>query len=107
MTKSTFHYKSTIEKETNTQRIVLKGDLSIRNAVNIKKKIRATKLTKENVKIQIIDVDNVDLTFIQLLISLKNSLIELGKNVEISSELPENAELLIRNSGFNKVMNTI
>ena len=81
--------------------------MSINNAVDLKKKICAAKMTSENIKIQISNIDNLDLTFIQLIYSLKNNLSELGKKVEIHSELPENTEKLLRNSGFNKIINTV
>ena len=106
MSESTFNFKSTKDKKTGTHHIVLKGDMSIRNAVNIKKKMNAAILTGDNIMIRVCDVDNMDLTFIQLLSSFKNSLTDQGKIVEIKTELPENTEKLIRNSGVNKLINT-
>ena len=106
MKEHNFYFKSSKDRKTNTSSVVLKGELSIRNASGILKKINGTKITGENVAIKVEDVDNMDITFIQLISSFSNTLKAQGREVTVESSLPEHTAKLIENSGLKGILNT-
>ena len=86
--------------------IILSGQLTI---VSIKKITESVKTQLNNkpkkVSITVNDVENIDLTFVQLLQSIKNSGVKNGFEVEVSLKLPEDLSSLIKNAGFGSFLN--
>ncbi len=70
MNNNKFDIKSRKEKGSKTQTLVLEGDLSFRNAVLIKKKLDTLKITGDTIRFQFLNVDNLDITLIQMIYSL-------------------------------------
>ena len=106
MNKNKFNIKSRKEKGSKTQTLVLEGDLSFRNAALIKKKINAVKFSDDTISIHLTNVDNLDITIIQMLYSLSNKLGDQGKKTKIISELPEDLNKVIGNAGFKELIKT-
>ena len=50
-------------------------------------------------------IDNIDVTFIQLLFVLKNTFSKENKEVKITANLKEELKVLVDNSGFNLLLN--
>jgi ABC-type transporter Mla MlaB component len=86
--------------------IILSGQLTI---VSIKKITESVKTQLNNkpkkVSITVNDVENIDLTFVQLLQSIKNSGVKNGFEVEVSLKLPDDLSSLIKNAGFGSFLN--
>ena len=106
MNKKVFNIRSSKEKGSKTQTLVLEGDLSIRNAALIKKKLAAVKFTGDIIRIHLNNVDNLDITIIQIMYSLVNTLENQGKKIEIYSELPDDLEKVLINAGFSEITKT-
>ena len=101
-----FDIRSKKENGSKTQTLVLEGDLSIRNAALIKKKLAAVKFTGDIIRIHLNNVDNLDITIIQIMYSLVNTLENQGKKIEIYSELPDDLEKVLINAGFSEITKT-
>ncbi|MCP4311681.1 MAG: hypothetical protein GY790_10495 [Bacteroidetes bacterium] len=104
MSKASFHNTIKRDKKTGIQTIVLGGDLSIRNAVAIQKKLNAVKYTGDVISIQLKNVENLDITIVQMVYSLTNTLAGQDKIFEINSELPEDLEKVLANAGFREMI---
>ena len=83
--------------------LVLKGDLGIRHAAQIKKKLETVKFSAEQVSIQMKEVENLDLTVIQMIYSLAGSLEKEGKKTELSMNTGEEMAKLLSRSGFREI----
>ena len=105
MNKNTFDIKSRKEKGSKTQTLVFEGDLSFKNAVLIKKRMDALKITGDTIRFQLLNVDNLDITFIQMIYSLVSPLKNKGKEIEIISEIPEDMKKVLINAGFKEMTN--
>ncbi len=81
------------------------GQLTINSIEKISEKIKDQIKEVSKVSIDVKEVDNIDLTFIQLIYSIKNSGKKNGYQVAISMELPEDLKSLIINAGFGKLLN--
>nr|WP_321407181.1 hypothetical protein [uncultured Carboxylicivirga sp.] len=66
----------------------------------VKEKVSATK----DLDIQVDNPDSVDITFIQLVLSIKKTFELAGKEVSITTELKDELKTLIGNSGFSYVL---
>ncbi len=106
MNKNKFDIKSRKEKGSKIQTIILEGDLSFKNAVLIKKKMDTLKITGDTIRFQLLNVDNIDITFIQMIFSLVNPLKNKGKEIEFISELPEDMKKVLINAGFKEMTKT-
>ena len=74
--------KNNKKKEKN---ITLEGDLSLKNIKQIKSKLQKETNTKDKLNIYIKNTENIDITIIQLLISITNE----HKNITIDSDIPD------------------
>ncbi len=104
MNKKTFEIRSLKKRGSNMQTLLLGGDLSTRNAARIKKKLDTVKFSGDTISIHLNNVDNLDITIIQMLYSLINSFISQGKNTKIIPELPEDLEKVVANAGFRELI---
>ena len=86
--------------------IILSGQLTIVSIKKITESVKAQLNNKpKKVSITVNDVENIDLTFVQLLQSIKNSGVKNGFEVEVSLKLPEDLSSLIKNAGFGSFLN--
>jgi len=102
MKNKTFLIKTLNSKDTKEQSVVFQGDLGIKNAEAIRNAMQALTFSSESVIIQLKNVEKLDITSIQNIRALKNSLTENGKKVEVHSELSQELERLLTNTGFDK-----
>jgi len=102
MKNKTFLIKTLTSKDTKEQSVVFQGDLGIKNAEAIRNAMLALTFSSESVIIQLKNVEKLDITSIQNIRALKNSLAENGKKVEVHSELSQELERLLTNTGFDK-----
>ncbi|TCO10932.1 STAS domain-containing protein [Natronoflexus pectinivorans] len=93
-------------KENNGQLdIALSGQLTINSIKKITEEIKSHIKNPKSVSVFVNDVDNIDLTFIQLLQSIKNSGKKNGYEVSFSMKLPEDLSALLKNAGFSNYIN--
>lgn len=85
--------------------IVLTGQLTINTIDKIMAKMKEIIVKPSEVSIQVEDVENMDLTFIQLIFAIKNSGKKEKYKVEVSFDLSEELTSLITNAGFQKILN--
>jgi len=103
MNTRTFKLTVTKNKKNPAEaKLNIEGDLTLKNIKEIKDKLIANTKAYKNLNIQVKKVDNLDITFIQLIISIKKSF----HKVLINTEIPDHAKGIISNSGLQKFLNT-
>ena len=82
---------------------VFSGQLTINNIDKIVENVK-TNLKKGNaLKITSKDIENIDITFVQLLLSLVKTGKTEGFDVKIAVELPDEQKQLLSNAGFSEL----
>jgi len=87
--------KMTIEKE-----------LTIYTVLEIKEHFMEALNEFNEIDVRIQNVENLDLSFIQLIESLRKTAEEYDKKVTISAELNDETSTLVDNAGFDPVLKT-
>ncbi len=85
--------------------ITLSGQLTINSIVKILAEMKELLKNASNVNIHVKEVENIDLTFIQLLFAIKNSGKKENYKINVNMELPDELNLLVNNAGFHSVLN--
>jgi ABC-type transporter Mla MlaB component len=80
--------------------MVFSGQLTINSIAKITESIKSHLKKPSAVNITVIDADNIDLTFIQLLKAIENSGKKKGFDVNISISASEDIASLLKNAGF-------
>lgn len=81
------------------------GQLIINYIENITDIVKGKVNTSKDLDIIVDNPESVDITFIQLLVSVKNTIEKAGKKVNIDANLKDEIQALITNAGFNHVIN--
>jgi len=93
-----------IDENTNTMSVIVEGELSLKYVNDIREDIKSATRDVKNLKMIIRNVDMIDLSFLQLVISLQNTYKNEKKYFLIEFEIDqENRDLLI-NSGFKELL---
>ena len=87
----------------NHIRVLLTGQLNIRNGTIIKKELTGALNSSQNLEVVFRDVIKIDLAVLQLLIALQKSAAQLEKNLLFDIELPEHIQGVINNSGLKRI----
>jgi len=85
-------------------RLLLEGQLIMKNADLIKKELIAALNSSENIELAFKNIIKIDLAILQLLIALQKSASRLGKNLTLDIELTDTINSVIRNSGLEKLL---
>lgn len=85
-------------------KITFKNDLTIFSIESIKDQFIYAVQKNDVIQLELKDVKNIDLTFIQLIYSLKISSASLKKEVSVSANLSEDIKSLFSNSGISKIL---
>jgi len=93
-------------KSEKKARMTIERELTIYTALEIKEYFMQAIEDYDQLKIQIKDVENLDLSFIQLIESLRKTAEEYEKKIEISAELSDGTRSLVENSGFDPILKT-
>jgi len=83
------------------QTILFEGDLGIKNSEAIRSTIQTMKFNSDNLTIQLRNVEKLDITSVQNIRALRKLLFSRGKKVTTVSELPQEIERLLTNTGFD------
>ncbi len=98
-------YKLTVtknKKNPDEGNISIEGDLTIRNIKEIKDTLVTSTKPYKSLSIRIKKVENLDITFVQLLIAIKKSF----KTVTINTEIPQHVQGIISKSGLKEFLST-
>ncbi len=85
--------------------ITLSGQLTINVIIKLVDEIKDLLKNASNVNIHVKEVENMDLTFIQMLFAIKNSGKKENFKVKVDMDLSEELTLLIKNAGFYNTLN--
>jgi ABC-type transporter Mla MlaB component len=84
--------------------ISLEGELTLNHITALKKEMMDALETCDSLKLKIQNVTSVDLSWIQLLQSIRKTCRDSGKNVAIEMILNSDAELLLARTGFSSLL---
>jgi anti-anti-sigma regulatory factor len=104
MKNKTFSIRTSINKASKSLTITFEGDLAIKNAEAIKKTIQTINFSNDPVTIYLKNIEKFDITSVQTIRALRIYLNNKGNITSILSEIPENFERLLKNTGFDKIM---
>ena len=88
------------KKTTKKEAIILKDDLTIQKASEIREQLLNILDQNEHLTINLKDVRECDLTFLQLLIALRKSVEESGKTLTLITGNNQSLYHLMKNSGY-------
>lgn len=97
------NYKVSLKKENDVTSLTFSGQLTISNIEKIVSETKDEILSAKSIQIVIKDVENLDLTFIQYVSSIRQSAKKTKREVEIVAELPDELLLLVENAGFKNI----
>ncbi len=92
--------------DKKTVKMQIKGDVILQNLNSIFPEIIANIDKHDNIHLILNEITELDLSAIQLIYSIKKTCDSNNKKFELVLELPEEIELLLKNSGFEKIVNT-
>jgi len=102
MKNKTFSIKTSNDKNLGIQIVEFEGDLGIKNAEAIKKTIQTIRFSGSPVEIHLKNTEKLDITTIQIVRALRTKLVAVVEKVNVSSELSEDINRILKNSGFDK-----
>ncbi|MCR6641192.1 MAG: STAS domain-containing protein [Sporocytophaga sp.] len=91
------------EKKNNTE-ILLSGNLTVSNSESIYQKILGTVTTSKKISIHLNNIENIDLTLVQILYSVKRTILKEGKELTTTANLPKDLSLLLDRNGFKNLL---
>ena len=98
-------YKLSISKNRKNPKqgnIKFEGDLTVKNINEITETISKNIKNFEQLTINVNNVENLDITFIQMLLAIKKSY----QLLKINSDIPAHVSGIIKNSGLNDIFKT-
>ena len=95
----------TAEKDKVTVKFIIKKELSINNVTEVTEKLIKTIKNYENIDIILKKVDYIDLPGLQMLVSSRKTIVNLGKKVSFSFDFSSEMNEIFKNSGFNALLN--
>lgn len=96
--------KSVYSKDTKVLTISLEGDLGIKNSEAIIEALRSLKFTANSIIISLRNIEKLDITTIQTLRAFRDYLSGRGLAVETKTDLPQEIDRLLTNTGFGKTL---
>ncbi len=98
-------YSVDIKQDKDLAHVIFAGELIINHILKIKEEISNVLEINHNLSIKVTNPSSIDITFIQLICSLKKSYESKGYNVDIEATLNEEIYSLVNNSGFKTLFN--
>ncbi len=100
------NFQIQVKKSDSALEMVFSGQLTINYIQKIKDTVSGEVDFSKDITVVVDNPDNLDITFLQLLQSLKKTA-ELNKRqFEVRSTLPNELESLVSNSGFSDLLNS-
>jgi anti-anti-sigma regulatory factor len=87
------------------QTVEFTGNLIINHIEEILEKVKKKIDSSKTLCVKITEPENIDLTFIQMVISLQKTWQKNGHDITIETTIKEDIKLILNNSGFNLFLN--
>jgi anti-anti-sigma regulatory factor len=97
---------TTLTSGVNNTRLLLEGQLTIRNAHAIKRELLLALNSSQNLELVFRNMIKIDLAVLQLLIALQKSAARLEKTLSFDIELTDCIQSVMQNSGLEKLLAT-
>ena len=94
----------TPNKENNSVEIIYSGNLTLETVIELKEKIEPIYNKNSILKFEFIDVEEIDLSGIQMIYSLKKKNVTEQKNVQIHLEIANEMQNLLTRTGFTHLI---
>ncbi len=98
-------YSISFGKGVHTNTLEISGNLVINHIEKIYKEIAEKIDFSRNLNITIQSVENIDITFVQLVLALKKEYSEKQLSLEVVIDLPEDLWTLLKNAGIKTKFN--
>lgn len=98
-------YKIDIKDTGDEKKIVFSGSLIINYIEKIYDEIKETINEMKPLSIEISNPDNIDITFVQLIVSIKKTYSKAGVSLNVDAELKDDIIQLLDNSGLKNELN--
>lgn len=92
-------------KKAKSVSIELSGCLNVTNILDIKKEINSAIKSSKKIELKIIDIEDADLTIVQLLVALQQKSKASKVNFKVDFNLNNEATELLKRAGFSKIFN--
>ncbi len=102
MEKKPFEIKFKDDKQKLT--VKFSGSLVINHIDEIITEIKDRVDFTKSLHINISNPDNIDLTFIQLVVSLQKTQIDKNLDFSVSAKIKDDLKLILTNAGFNNII---
>lgn len=89
----------------NKSIVVFRGALNINHISAIMEEIEELVNFENDVDIQIDSPESIDITFMQMLLAMRNSCIKKGSRFEIKSQVSDDILALMKNAGLDEFLN--
>lgn len=99
--KNNHSNNKTIKGKTN--KYILKENNTIKNIDFLKKDILTAYNKSDHMQIIGKDIKDIDITFIQLMFSIRKSSLKNNKQIDFSIDLPDELMALLEHNGFNSL----
>ncbi len=93
-----------IRKKSDLQTVKFSGNLMINYIEEIAKTVKEKVDLSKAVHVDIASPENIDLTFIQLVLSLQKTCLSNSVEFTVSSKIKDDLKLLLANAGFNNII---
>ncbi|HEX2968664.1 MAG TPA: hypothetical protein VHO46_06130 [Bacteroidales bacterium] len=104
MKSKTYNLKVRESSDKKSDILLVEGDLSLKNAVALKKQLQTLKFRRNEVVIQLQNVEKIDITTIQIIRSYRNYLNDKNISTSVIPALAPETEKLIKNTGFETTL---
>ena len=99
-------YSITTENDDNTniRSVIIEGELSLKYINEIREDLKPAIRGAKDLKMIIKNADMIDLSFLQLVISLQNTYKNEKKKISVKFEIDQENKDLMINSGFEELL---
>ena len=97
---------TTLAADADTTRLLLEGQLIIRNANAIKSRFIPALHSSQNLEIVFKNITKIDVAVLQLIIALQKSAATLKKKLSLDIESTDYIKSVLQNSGLEKLLIT-
>lgn len=100
-----YQLKTSKNKEKNGVDIAIEGHLNVSNIAAIQKDLNAAVKNSKYINLQITNVDDADITIIQLIVALKQKCKESNIDLSINFSLKNETSELLNKAGLTNLIN--
>ncbi|MBQ3636607.1 MAG: STAS domain-containing protein [Bacteroidales bacterium] len=98
-------YGIEVKEEGGKRTVKFTGDLVINHADKMAAELKEKLSPASDLKVEVSDPSNIDMTFIQMVVAMRHACEGAGKKFEIATSIKDDLKQLILKGGFEKEMN--